>query len=92
IDAVEEAAAARGASTVVDPKRRNFFALPGVTVFKPNAKELADALGTFIHPDDAGWMEATRSRLSCEHLLLTLGERGIALQSREGGHLRVPTA
>lgn len=92
IEAVKEAAVARGAPTVVDPKRRNFFAYAGVTVFKPNAKELADALGTFIHPDDTEWMEATRSRLACEHLLLTLGERGIALQSRQGGHLRVPTA
>lgn len=92
IDAVVAAARGRGAPTVVDPKRRNFFAYGGVTVFKPNAKELADALGTFIHPDDATWMETTRERLECEHLLLTLGDRGIALQSRELGHLRVPTA
>jgi rfaE bifunctional protein kinase chain/domain len=77
--------------TVVDPKRRNFFAYEGVTVFKPNAKELADALGTFIHPDDPEWMEATRRELGCRNLLLTLGDRGIALQSGEGGHARVPT-
>lgn len=91
IDAVVAAAAERAAPTVVDPKRRNFFAYHGVTVFKPNAKELADALGAFIHPDDSAWMESTRERLDCEHLLLTLGDRGIALQSRERGHLRVPT-
>lgn len=77
--------------TVVDPKRRNFFAYQGVTVFKPNAKELSDALGTFIHPDDAVWMEDTRAKLACRHLLLTLGDRGIALQSAEDGHVRVPT-
>ena len=92
ISAVVEAAAAHGSATVVDPKRRNFFSYEGVTVFKPNAKELEDALGTFIHPDDPLWMEQTRMRLGCEHLLLTLGDRGIALQSREEGHLRVPTA
>ncbi len=78
--------------TVVDPKRRNFFAYGGVTVFKPNAKELADALGTFIHPDDPEWMEATRRKLGCRHLLLTLGDRGIALQNEEGEHVRIPTA
>lgn len=91
IRAVVEASRTRDTPTVVDPKRRNFFAYAGVTVFKPNAKELADALGTFIHPDDPAWMEQTRVRLDCEHLLLTLGDRGIALQSEGHGHLRVPT-
>jgi D-beta-D-heptose 7-phosphate kinase/D-beta-D-heptose 1-phosphate adenosyltransferase len=92
IRAAREAAAARGAPTIADPKRRNFFEYGGVTVFKPNAKELEDALGEFIHPDDAGWMEATRHRLACDNLLLTLGERGVALQSRESGFVRVATA
>lgn len=91
IAAALEAAERVGLPTVVDPKRRNFFAYSGATVFKPNAKELADALGTFLHPDDPDWMEATRNRLDCRHLLLTLGDRGIALQSADEGHLRVPT-
>lgn len=92
IRAVIAAAKKVGIPTVVDPKRRNFFAYGGVTVFKPNAKELADALGAFIHPADPAWMEATRRKLVCEHLLLTLGEQGIALQSVGDGHLQVPTA
>lgn len=91
IEAALGAARARGLPTVVDPKRRNFFAYAGATVFKPNAKELADALGSFIHPEDEDWMEATRARLDCRHLLLTLGGRGIALQSVDHGHLTVPT-
>lgn len=76
-----EVAAARGLPSVVDPKRRNFFAYGGATVFKPNAKELEDALGQFIHPADVEWMEATRRKLEARHLLLTLGERGMALQT-----------
>ncbi|MGB1658303.1 MAG: bifunctional heptose 7-phosphate kinase/heptose 1-phosphate adenyltransferase, partial [Longimicrobiales bacterium] len=92
IRAALEAASARGIPSVVDPKRRNFFAFSGVTVFKPNAKELEDALGTFIHPEDAEWMARTRKRLTCEHLLLTLGERGMALEAEGVGHVRVPTA
>lgn len=87
-----DAANARGVPTVADPKRRNFFEYGGVTVFKPNAKELEDALGEFIHPEDAAWMEATRRRLRCDNLLLTLGEQGVALQSREVGLVRVATA
>jgi len=78
--------------TVVDPKRRNFFAYPGVTVFKPNAMELTDAMGGPVHPDDAGWMEGTRARLGCCNLLLTLGDRGMALQDADGRHLRIPAA
>jgi D-beta-D-heptose 7-phosphate kinase/D-beta-D-heptose 1-phosphate adenosyltransferase len=36
-------------------------------------------------------MESVRARLDVENLLLTLGERGMALQSAESGYLRVPT-
>ncbi len=91
IRALLEAAETSGIPAVVDPKRRNFFAYPGATVFKPNAKELSDAMGDRLHPDDPAWMEATRSRLACRHLLLTLGERGMALQGAEEGHVRIPT-
>lgn len=91
IQAVLAAGREAGLPTVVDPKRRNFFAFEGVTVFKPNAKELADALGEFLHPDDPDWMEATRRRMKCANLLLTLGERGMALQTPEGTPIRVPT-
>jgi len=76
---------------VVDPKRRGFFDYGGATVLKPNRRELQDALGHFVRPDDEEWMEATRQRLSCTHLLLTLGEQGMALQT--GGRLiRLPAA
>lgn len=91
IRAALDGAKARGLPTVVDPKRRNFFEYSGATVFKPNSKELADALGDFVHPDDPAWMEATRHRTSCENLLLTLGERGMALQTAAGTSVRVPT-
>ena len=35
-------------------------------------------------------MEATRHRLSCENLLLTLGEEGMVLKTATGEFLRVP--
>jgi D-beta-D-heptose 7-phosphate kinase/D-beta-D-heptose 1-phosphate adenosyltransferase len=80
-----------GAPSVVDPKRLRFFEYTGATVFKPNSRELADALGDHLQADDPEWMEAVRTRLDVRNLLLTLGERGMALQSQESGYLRVPT-
>lgn len=77
---------------IVDPKRRRFFEYAGATVFKPNAKELEDALGEPIRPDDAAWMVRVRERLRCHHLLVTLGERGMALSAAEGRHARLVAA
>ena len=90
IGAATEVGRARGLTTVVDPKRRNFFSYAGATVFKPNARELADALGEHLRPDDPGWMEETRRRLQCDNLLLTLGEGGMALQTGAGTAMRIP--
>ena len=42
----------RGIPSVVDPKLRHFFDFPGTTVFKPNARELAAALGLEKAPRD----------------------------------------
>jgi D-beta-D-heptose 7-phosphate kinase/D-beta-D-heptose 1-phosphate adenosyltransferase len=92
VEAVLSAGREHGLVTVVDPKRLHFFGFAGCTVFKPNAKELADALGEHLRPDDAAWMEATRRRLGCRHLLLTLGERGMALATEDGTFLRIPAA
>jgi rfaE bifunctional protein kinase chain/domain len=89
VDAVRNAAVTRAVPWVVDPKRRSFFAYRGATVFKPNARELGDALGHSVRPDDAPWMESTRVRLGCDHLLLTLGERGMSLQSQGSSLIRL---
>lgn len=90
IAAALEAGRTLGIPSVVDPKRLRFFDYRGATVFKPNAKELADALGEHLAPDHAGWMQETRRRLVCDTLLLTLGERGVALAARDGRYLRIP--
>lgn len=77
-------ARARGVPVVVDPKFRNFFAYRGATIFKPNRRELESALGAAVHLDDAGALPATLQRLGAGHLLLTLGERGMALVGADG--------
>jgi D-beta-D-heptose 7-phosphate kinase/D-beta-D-heptose 1-phosphate adenosyltransferase len=86
VAATLDAAASAGIPVVVDPKRRSFFDYAGATVLKPNLRELKEALGEDPHPEDSDWMEATRARLGCRHLLVTRGERGMSLQP-EGGAL-----
>lgn len=81
----------RGIPVIVDPKYRNFFAYRGATIFKPNRRELESALGAEVDLDHPEALPATFERLGVEHLLLTLGERGMALISADGEVGRVPT-
>ncbi|MBC7789357.1 MAG: bifunctional hydroxymethylpyrimidine kinase/phosphomethylpyrimidine kinase [Anaerolineae bacterium] len=76
---------------VVDPKYRNFFAFKGTTVFKPNRRELEAALGAAVDLDHPEALPAALERLGVEHLLLTLGERGMVLVARSGSVQRIPT-
>jgi D-glycero-beta-D-manno-heptose-7-phosphate kinase len=84
-------ARARALPIVVDPKFRNFFAYRGATVFKPNRRELESALGAAVDLESPAALPETFQRLGVEHLLLTLGERGMALVSPKGEVHRVPT-
>ena len=91
IRAAIDAANARRIPVVVDPKFRNFFAYQGATVFKPNRRELESALGATMDVDHPETLPAMVARLGVEHVLLTLGERGMVLVSGSGATLRVPT-
>jgi rfaE bifunctional protein kinase chain/domain len=76
---------------VVDPKYRHFFSYKGATVFKPNRRELAEALGAAVdleHPEALG---KTMRKLEVENLLLTLGEHGMALVFADSTFKTVPT-
>lgn len=86
-----ELARKRGIPVIVDPKYRNFFAYRGATIFKPNRRELESALGAAVDLDHPEALPATFERLGVEHLLLTLGERGMALISADGEVGRIPT-
>jgi len=91
---IERAIAAanqRGIPVIVDPKYRNFFAYRGATIFKPNRRELESALGATMDIDHPDALPGTLARLGAEHLLLTLGEAGMALFSADGSVYRVPT-
>jgi D-beta-D-heptose 7-phosphate kinase/D-beta-D-heptose 1-phosphate adenosyltransferase len=91
IDGAVRLARARGIPIVVDPKYRNFFAYQGATVFKPNRRELESALGAAVDLEHPEALPATFARLGVSYLLLTLGERGMALVDARGEVQRVPT-
>lgn len=91
IEGAIQLAKARHLPIVVDPKFRNFFAYRGSTVFKPNRRELESALGAAVDLDHPEALPQTFQRLGVEHLLLTLGERGMALVAADGVVHRVPT-
>jgi D-beta-D-heptose 7-phosphate kinase/D-beta-D-heptose 1-phosphate adenosyltransferase len=84
------AARARELPTVADPKERHFRHFAGVTVFKPNRRELTGALRTNVDGEESDLREA-RELLGVEHLLLTLGQHGMALVGPSGSVERSPS-
>jgi rfaE bifunctional protein kinase chain/domain len=86
-------AAGRGIPVTVDPKFENFFDFNGVTVFKPNKKEVEEALGRKLSSpgeiEDAG--RALLTRLGVGNILMTLGDQGMMLFEKDGSIFHVPT-
>ncbi len=74
-----------GILTTVDPKRKNFFSYKGVDVFKPNFKEVKDALHLLTDDVSIDTMRSIHEQLMNQlhhHVsLITLSERGIFYQS-----------
>ncbi len=79
--------AARSAPIVTaDPKPRNMPYFDGVTVLAPNAAEAAAATGIAI-VDEVSLERAGRAlleRLHCTYVVITRGERGMALFGADG--------
>ena len=71
----------------VDPKNRNFDTYSGVTLFKPNLKELKEGLKTdFNHDDREGLMKAAqilRNQLGCEYVMTTMSELGVMISLKD---------
>ena len=66
--------------TVVDPKWTHFFGYQGVTLFKPNLKEISEAMGREIAPEKKDLDVAAKElqqRLSCAYIFVTLSEKGL---------------
>ena len=75
----------RGIPTAVDPKKDNFLAYQGVTLFKPNLKELKEGLGvefSFVNEkqkfEDA--VQLLETKLSNTISFVTLSEHGVYIK------------
>ncbi|HEY4111343.1 bifunctional heptose 7-phosphate kinase/heptose 1-phosphate adenyltransferase [Puia sp.] len=73
--------------TAVDPKRKNFFSYEGVTIFKPNLKEVKDGLNLLLEdvklPVLRQIHEQLKDRLQHEISFITLSEKGVFFQYGE---------
>lgn len=77
----------------VDPKHINFFEYKLVTVFKPNKKEAENALRLPISSDEEALIASKEllKLLDCENILLTRGEKGMTLLSKDESYTHFPT-
>lgn len=77
----------------VDPKLNNFLEYKRVTVFKPNRREVEEAIGgrlkTQADIERAG--KQLLETLEAENVLLTRGEEGMSLFEADGTITNVPT-
>lgn len=82
--------------TITDPKKENFWAYRGVTLFKPNLREVSEALGMKISEKEISvpvlerLANQIREKLDNTIAAITLGAKGIFIQTSEWGQL-VPT-
>lgn len=76
--------------TLVDPKKRNFDFYTGVTLFKPNFKELTDGMKLEIEKNDfeaiAAACKTFQQQHTIQYMLVTLSEMGVLISSHEGYH------
>ena len=94
IDHVIARAHAAGVPVAVDPKATNFWRYGGVALFKPNRKELVDALPELerepgVELDLNAAHRRLRQTLGHDRSLVTLGAEGAYLNGGDGPGLRV---
>ncbi len=80
--------------TTVDPKRKNFFAYKGVNVFKPNLKEVKEALNIITDGADAVLLKnihlQLKEKLQHQVSFITLSEKGVFYQQDDNAVV-IPT-
>lgn len=86
-----ELANKEGIPTVVDPKKRNFLNYRGVTLFKPNLKELREGLKLDFEKNNQREIERAvellGEKLKSKGNLITLSERGVYIHYEGEKHL-----
>ena len=85
INTVASFAKQKGIPTVVDPKKKNFLAYTGVTLFKPNLKELKEGLKIEFNHNNIKELEKVVDRFikkqNIQTALITLSEKGVYTHS-----------
>jgi D-glycero-beta-D-manno-heptose-7-phosphate kinase len=80
--------------TTVDPKRKNFFTYKGVNVFKPNLKEVKEALNIIADGADVVLLKNIHKQLKekLQHQIsfITLSEKGVFYQQDDNAVV-IPT-
>jgi rfaE bifunctional protein kinase chain/domain len=80
-----------GVMTAVDPKLKNFFAYREVDLFKPNLKEIKEALKKDISVISKQTLKALHKslfeKLQHQTSLITLSEKGIYVQNKQDAYL-----
>ena len=90
IKKVIELSKARGIITAVDPKRQNFFTFAGVSLFKPNMKELKEGLNMPnldappVQLDKA--FTALKEQMAVDVALFTLSADGVYITADSSSH------
>ncbi len=93
IGEVVELCAASALPVSVDPKFDHFWSYRGCSLFKPNVRELESALGRRLR-EEQDLTEAANAvfeKLQPRRVLITRGEKGMALYSNDGSIDRIPT-
>ncbi len=77
----------------VDPKFSNFFEYKNSFLFKPNKRELSDALGRALRSMDdyKQAMIELKKRIQAEYILLTLSSEGMLLLNGDANFFHTPT-
>lgn len=89
IEQVIRMAQEKGIPTAVDPKKKNFETFRGVTLFKPNLKELREGMKLGIDASNRNELEEAamllQNKQDIEILLLTLSEEGVMIRRNGQG-------
>ncbi len=86
--------AEKGIFVAVDPKFDNFFSYRGVHLFKPNLKEIGQALGRAVQSEFTSLQQATdelNRHISAGYVMITLSDQGIYLAAANSPGKIMPT-
>ena len=88
IEGVMSEALKHNIPTVVDPKKHHFLDYKQATLFKPNLKEIREAVPFEVKPDVESLQKATdylRTHLGQKYTMITLSDKGIYLEENTEG-------